>query len=62
MKALEIVEVVREGEIQLGFLRRQINRIHSGAKVLTSRKIEQMNALLQTHKETAHEIAVLINN
>jgi hypothetical protein len=56
------MELVKTGEKQLDMIRRQINRIHSGAKILTARKIEQINALIKAHKETAHEIAVLVNN
>lgn len=62
MSTTEIMEIVRTGEKQLDEIRRMINRIHSGAKIVSARKIGYMKSLVKAHKETAHEIAVLINN
>lgn len=62
MSVLEIVEVVKTGEKQLDLIRRQINRIHAGTKILSRRKIEQLNSLMKAHKETAEEVAHLVNN
>lgn len=62
MSVLQTMEVVRMGEKQLDGIRAQMNRIHKGMKILTRRKIEELNALMQAHKEVAEEIAHLVNN